>query len=46
VLVLLAVAAFVYSPPRQGKIARFVGTEWQGYAVVLMIGVLGSAPYL
>ena len=41
VLVVAAVAAFVSSMPRGGKTARFVGTEWEGYAVVIMIGVVG-----
>jgi hypothetical protein len=41
VLVLLAVTAFYRSLPRGGKMARFVGTEWEGYAVVGMIGFLG-----
>ena len=42
VLVLLSLGAFVYSLPRHGKTARFVGTEWEGYVVVMMIGVLGD----
>ena len=42
-LVLLSGAAFVYSLPREGKTARFVGTEWEGYAVVLMIGAGGQS---
>ena len=29
------------SLPRHGKTARFVGTEWEGYVVVMMIGFLG-----
>jgi hypothetical protein len=41
VLVLLSLGAFVHSLPRHGKTARFVGTEWEGYVVVMMIGVLG-----
>ena len=36
----LAVAAFIYSLPRGGKRAPFVGTEWEAYAVVAMIGLL------
>jgi hypothetical protein len=40
-LIALAVAAFLYSLPRGGKTAPFVGTEWEGYAVTTMIGGLG-----
>jgi hypothetical protein len=40
-LVLLAITAFYRSLPRRGKMARFVGTEWEGYAVVGLIGILG-----
>ncbi len=46
VLVALAVFAFVSSLPRGGKLARFVGTAWEGYAVVLMIVVLGMGAIL
>jgi hypothetical protein len=41
VLVALAGGAFVYSLPRRGKSAWFVGSELEGYAVVAMIGGLG-----
>ena len=40
-LIALALAAFVYSLPRGGRTARFVGTEWEGYVVTTMIGVAG-----
>ena len=40
-LIALASAAFVYSLPRGGKTARFVGTEWEGYVVTTMIGAVG-----
>jgi hypothetical protein len=40
-LIALALAAFFYSLPRGGRTARFVGTEWEGYAVTTMIGVAG-----
>jgi hypothetical protein len=40
-LIALAVAAFLYSLPRGGKTAPFVGTEWEGYAVTTMIGTAG-----
>ena len=40
-LIALAFAAFVYSLPRGGKTARFVGTEWEGYVVTTMIGAVG-----
>ena len=38
VMAALALSAFVYSLPRGGKVAPFVGTQWEGYAVVLIIG--------
>jgi hypothetical protein len=41
VLLLGAAACFIYSLPRGGKTARFVGGEWEGYAVVAMIGGMG-----
>ena len=40
-LAVLSLGAFVCSLPRHGKTARFVGTEWEGYVVVMMIGFLG-----
>jgi hypothetical protein len=40
-LMALAVAAFLYSLPRDGKTARFAGNEWEGYVVTTMIGGLG-----
>ena len=36
----LAVTTFIYSLPRGGRVARFVGTEWEAYAVVMMISLL------
>lgn len=41
VLIALAAGAFVYSLPRGGRTARFVGTKWEGYAVVVLIGAVG-----
>jgi hypothetical protein len=41
VMAVAAAAVFYFSLPRGGKTARFVGTEWEGYVVVAMIGVLG-----
>lgn len=41
VLLLAAVGAFVFSLPRGGKTARFVGSKWEGYAVVLLICAFG-----
>jgi hypothetical protein len=32
-----SIAAFVYSAPRGGKVAAFVGTEWEAYVVVFMV---------
>jgi hypothetical protein len=40
-LMLVAIAAFYYSLPRKGKAAWFVGTQWEGYVVVVMIAALG-----
>lgn len=40
-LTVLSVAVFLFSLPRGGKTARFVGTEWEGYAVTMMIAALG-----
>jgi hypothetical protein len=37
----LALVAFVFSLPRRGKTARFVGTHWEGYAVVAMLCTFG-----
>ena len=45
VRVMLSLGAFVYSLPRQGKMARFVGTACEGYVVVMMIGVMGIGVY-
>ena len=36
----LGLTAFIYSLPRGGRHARFVGTEWEAYAVVAMISLL------
>lgn len=41
VLVALTGGAFVYSLPRRGKSAWFVGSELEGYVVVAMIGSFG-----
>ena len=40
-LVALSIGAFLFSLPRNGKTAIFVGTQWEGYIVALFIGVLG-----
>ena len=45
-LVALAFAAFFYSMPRGGKTARFVGSEWEGYVVVVMLCVFGIGAML
>jgi hypothetical protein len=45
-LSLASVAVFYYSLPRDGKMAKFVGTEWEGYAVVAMICVFGVGALL
>ena len=37
-MAVLGLSAFVYSLPRGGKVAPFVGSQWEGYVVVLIIG--------
>jgi hypothetical protein len=46
VLVVLTVVGFIRSLPRQGRTARFVGTEWEGYVIAGMIGALGFGAVL
>jgi len=41
VLFVAALAAFFFSLPRGGKSAWFVGSQWEGYVVVFMLGVFG-----
>ena len=41
VLFLGSLAVFAFSLPRHGKTAKFVGTEWEGYAVVAMLCTFG-----
>ena len=41
VLVIGTVAAFIFSLPRGGKTAWFVGKEWEGYVVVFILCVFG-----
>lgn len=41
VLFLATAGGFLYSLPRGGKTAWFVGSEWEGYAVVGMITGMG-----
>lgn len=36
-----SLAVFAFSMPRHGKTAKFVGTEWEGYAVVAMLCTFG-----
>ena len=40
-LTVAALATFVYSLPRGGKTARFVGSQWEGYVVVAVLCVFG-----
>ena len=40
--VVLAVTAFIYSLPRRGRLAPFVGTNWEPYAVVMIVVLLGA----
>jgi hypothetical protein len=41
VLFIGSLAVFAFSLPRHGKTAKFVGTEWEGYAVVAMLCTFG-----
>jgi hypothetical protein len=41
VLLAASLAVFVYSLPRGGKTARFVGGPWEGYVVVGLICIMG-----
>lgn len=41
ILIGLALALFIYSLPRNGRPARFVGSAWEPYIVILIIGGLG-----
>ncbi len=40
VLIAAAVVGFMYSLPRGGTVAPFVGTAWEPYVVVLIVGGL------
>jgi hypothetical protein len=40
--VVLAVTAFIYSLPRRDRLAPFVGTNWEPYAVVMIVVLLGA----
>ena len=42
VLIILAVGAFWFSLPRHGKLAPFVGTQLEGFAVAFMVAALGG----
>jgi hypothetical protein len=46
VLTAITLLGFVYSLPRKGKHAWFVGSEWEGYVVVLMVGGFGLGAVL
>ena len=41
ILVVSMGSFFVYSLPRGGKLVWYAGSEWEGYIVVIMIGILG-----
>jgi hypothetical protein len=46
VLTVITLVAFIYSLPRKGKHAWFVGSEWEGYVVVLMVSGFGLGTVL
>ena len=41
VILAASLAAFLYSLPRGGRTARFVGSPWEGYIVVMLVCLLG-----
>ena len=41
VILAASLAAFVYSLPRGGRTAKFVGSPWEGYIVVGLVCLLG-----
>lgn len=41
VVMALMVGFFSYSLPRGGRSAWYVGSEWEGYVVVIIIGCFG-----
>ena len=41
VLLAASLAVYVYSLPRGGRTARFVGSAWEGYIVVGLVCLLG-----
>jgi len=41
VLLAASLAVYVYSLPRGGRTARFVGSPWEGYIVVGLVCLLG-----
>lgn len=41
VLLAASLAVFVYSMPRHGKTAKFVGGPWEGYIVVGLVVLFG-----
>jgi hypothetical protein len=41
VVMVLMGGFFAYSLPRGGRSAWYVGSEWEGYIVVVMIGSFG-----
>ena len=45
-LVAVTISVFWFFLPRKGKTAKFVGTEWEGYIVAAMIGILGIGAVL
>ena len=45
-MMVAAFAAFYSSLPREGKMARFVGSQWEGYIVVAMIGTFAVGAIL
>ena len=41
VITIAAALAFVWSLPRAGRTAWYVGSEWEGYVVVALVGAFG-----
>ena len=41
VITIVAAVAIVWSLPRAGRTAWYVGSAWEGYVVVAMVGAFG-----
>jgi hypothetical protein len=46
VLIVLSCGLLFYSLPRGGRVARFVGTQWEPYVTILIICLFGLGALL